>query len=273
MKMRKGLLITFFLFLLAFGCDEPAPIKLPPTTIGGGWILLTGQATIPNNPASVIPVPGITIQGDWQKDFIVEGPLGDPTSFTVISDPPGFKVLFNRRIRAQWKLTWIGGGNPNLPQCPGQFANFDVHNQWDRIPIGCISIIVQTAAGLTVNSFQVIPNPVYTDLPPTTVMVTGQGFNCTYGMPLVQYFDVNGNVSSVMNASNCAADGTWISAPAPPFTGLSSGTYIGIVSNANASGGYDFLATVLMTVVAPIPPPPPPPPDPGCGGNVCLDQP
>ncbi len=235
--------------------------------------MLTGQATIPDNPLSVVLVPGITVKGEWVSDFIYEGPLGDPNTFTTTSVPPGFSTLFNRRIRATWKLTWLGGGIPTLPQCIGSPPlNVDVHNQWQNVSVACISYIIPAGAGLTVNAFTVAPNPVYTDVPPATVTLSGNGFKCTYGMPLVQYFDTNGNVSAATRASACAADGTWISTPTPSLTALVSGTYLGIVSNANVSGGFDFLATVTMAVVAPTPPPPPPPPDPPpcTGGIICM---
>jgi len=88
-------------------------------------------------------------------------------------------------------------------------------------------------------------------------------------MPLIQYFDLNGNLVAQTNADAIAVDGTWMSAPVPDISQLPVGTYVGFLNNANSSGGYDILGSVSLQVV--LPPPPPPPTDP-CPGGICINQ-
>jgi hypothetical protein len=52
-------------------------------------------------------------------------------------------------------------------------------------------------------------------------------------MPTVEYYDPNGNLIRVENATTCAQDGSWISGPAPDLTYCVSGQYTLIVRNAN----------------------------------------
>ena len=70
-------------------------------------------------------------------------------------------------------------------------------------------------------------------------------------MPLVQYVDLSGNLIAQANVTSVASDGSSASAPMPDVSQVVIGSYYGIVYNANASGGFDFLAITSVTVLDP----------------------
>jgi hypothetical protein len=114
------------------------------------------------------------------------------------------------------------------------------------------------------------PNPIATDgSSGSEAIVTGSGFSAQYGMPLLQYFDLNGNFVTQANADAVAADGSWISSPIPDISQLPLGTYVGFMKNANSSGGYDLVGATSVQVVLPRSPPSPPDP---CPTNPCMPQ-
>lgn len=97
------------------------------------------------------------------------------------------------------------------------------------------------------------PHPIYTDgSSGNTATIRGQGFSAQYGMPLIQYVDLGGNLIAQANVTAVAPDGTWASAPMPDVSQVEVGSYSGVISNANANGGYDFLGITSVTVLDPI---------------------
>ena len=169
-----------------------------------------------------------------------------------------------KRAPATWTVKWVGGGNP---LCTGVTAK-------NAVSVGHIEeficFITVVEGGFEDSSFVFSPNPISTDgSSGSQAVITGAGFSSQYGMPLLQYFDLNGNLVTQTNVNTVASDGSWVSAPIPDISQLGFGTYVGILQNANASGGFDFLGSASVQVVPP--PPPPPPPDP-CPTNPCMPQ-
>jgi hypothetical protein len=74
-------------------------------------------------------------------------------------------------------------------------------------------------------------------------------------MPLVRYYDMSGTLLNQANVTSMASDGTWVTAPIPDLTQIVAGSYVGILYNANANGGYDFIGTTSVNVLDPIIPP------------------
>ncbi len=242
------------------GCDEPT---LPPATSGGGFIFQTG---ISENGLPPFLVGGVTISGSWVKDLT--GAQGNPASWTETTNALSLAAVPNGRSPATWNFSWLAGGESG---CAGHTTNGDVDSD-HILTIQCIIIQVNTVTVQTVpGSFNFSPNPLDTTNPPGAVTISGQGFNAQYGMPLVQYFDLNGNLVAQSNAQSIASDGSWIQAPTPDLSQIAAGTYAGFIKNANSSGGWDVVGAAVVTVVTPTPPPPPPDPGP-CSSSPCLVQ-
>ncbi len=129
--------------------------------------------------------------------------------------------------------------------------------------------VIAPVVGLRLTWKKDLTDPIATDRSTgDEAFILGSGFNQQFGMPLLQYFDLNGNLVAQSSADAVAADGSWMSTPVPDISQLSVGTYVGILNNANSAGGYDILGVVSVQVV---PPPPPPPIDP-CPGGRCINQ-
>ncbi|PYT64252.1 MAG: hypothetical protein DMG35_01040 [Acidobacteria bacterium] len=70
----------------------------------------------------------------------------------------------------------------------------------------------------------------------------GTGFSSANGMPLFQYFDLNGTLIAQTNATSVAADGNSAAGPVPSNIGsVPPGFYLGRVSNAAPGGSYTYL--------------------------------
>ncbi len=83
------------------------------------------------------------------------------------------------------------------------------------------------------------PTPVNLQAAPSSGTVSGPGgMSAAYGMPIVEYYDVNGYFTGSVAATYVSPDGTWLQAPQPDLSGTYSGTYTVHVYNADSGGVY-----------------------------------
>lgn len=81
------------------------------------------------------------------------------------------------------------------------------------------------------------PSSVYLPTPPTSGTITGQGFDATYGMPRVEYFDTNsGFLMGSVEATSVNSTGTALDASMPDLSSVYSGTYKVKVTNKTYDG-------------------------------------
>jgi hypothetical protein len=264
--MRKALSLLLVLFVLALSSGCPSGPSLPPSTAGGGFFI---QTLTSFNLAPPVIAPVTQVKGTWVKDQ--PGAQGNPSTFNLTTNSAGVGVSNNGRAPADWKFVWVFS---LVAPCEGQSVTVTVHFVDDDVGLLCsvevVGGVAQSATGNAMADFVFSPNPLVTDgSSGNEAFISGQGFSKQYGMPLLQYFDLNGNLVTQTNADGVAADGSWISAPVPDVSQLPLGAYVGFMSNANASGGYDLVGATSVQVT--LPPPPPPPPDP-CPTNPCMPQ-
>ena len=110
---------------------------------------------------------------------------------------------------------------------------------------GQIIVLFGTSFGFQLSAS---PASVYLPAPPTTGTVTGQGFDATYGMPTVDYFDSNGYLIGTAYASSVASGGASLQANMPDLSYVYSGTYQVKVTNKRYDGYYlNTVGTATMT--------------------------
>jgi hypothetical protein len=91
------------------------------------------------------------------------------------------------------------------------------------------------------------PSSIYLPSPPSTATITGSGFDGTYGMPMVEYFDGNGFLVGSVIASSLSGS-TSLDASVPDLSEAYSGNYQVRVTNKTSSGYYlHRVGTVTMT--------------------------
>lgn len=104
----------------------------------------------------------------------------------------------------------------------------------------CSSAVVVAIinSGLTLTA-----NPSSIDLnnPPSTVTITGQYFDATYGMPRVEYFDGNGFLLGSVFATSVSGGGTSLQANVPDLSAAYSGNYLIRVTNKTYLGYYNHI--------------------------------
>lgn len=261
------LIILSSLILIASSCGPPS---LPPTTSGGGFFIETEFLSATGSIVPV-PVPNVTTGWTWLNDVPGFTAVGDPSSFTNTTNAAAIGVSLNGRVPAMWAVSWIAGGPA---QCVGA-PDDPILGHFQSNPQRATEVICfdRTGSGSgTVRGsqdFTFSPSPLYTDgSSGGTATISGQGFSSQYGMPLLQYYDMSGNLVNQANADAVASDGTWISASVPDLSQLQLGSYVGFLYNKNASGSYTYLGTASVTVLNP-------PPSGGggpCPTNPCMPQ-
>ena len=262
--MRKllALLLTLSMFGLT-GC--PSGPTLPPTTAGGGFFISTFTSF---NLSPPIVAPVVQIKMTWKKDL--PGAVGNAATQNVTTNSAGIGIAGNARVPATWNFKWVFA---LVGPCEGQNLDADAKEVDDDISLVCTTETIggiEQATASVLPDYSFSPNPIATDgSSGSEAFISGSNFSELFGMPLVQYFDLNGNLITQANADAVAPNGTWMSAPVPDISQLPVGTYVGLLSNANPNGGYDVIGSVTVQVVPP--PPPPPPPDP-CPGGICIIQ-
>lgn len=100
---------------------------------------------------------------------------------------------------------------------------------------GSLIVFVGTNFGFALSAS---PASVYLPSPPTTGTITGQGFDATYGMPMVEYFDNNGFLVGTVYATSVSSNGTSLTGYLPDLSNAYSGTYQVKVTNKRADGYY-----------------------------------
>lgn len=92
------------------------------------------------------------------------------------------------------------------------------------------------------------PSSVYLPSPPASGTITGQGFDATYGMPSVDYFDSNGYLVGTAYATSVSGDGMSLQANMPNLSNVYSGTYQVKVVNKTYDGYYlNLVGSATMT--------------------------
>ncbi|HEY6803532.1 MAG TPA: hypothetical protein VI306_08140 [Pyrinomonadaceae bacterium] len=101
----------------------------------------------------------------------------------------------------------------------------------------CSQLVVTVGSNANL-ALSASPTSVYLPSPPTTGTITGQGFDATYGMPSVDYFDSSGFLIGTVYANSVASDGTSLQANLPDLSEIYSGTYQIKVTNKRYDGYY-----------------------------------
>ncbi len=92
------------------------------------------------------------------------------------------------------------------------------------------------------------PASIFLPTPPSSGTINGQGFDGTYGMPQVDYFDGNGFLVGSVNATSVASGGTSLQASLPDLSYVYSGTYLVKVTNKTYAGHYlNIVGAATMT--------------------------
>jgi hypothetical protein len=104
----------------------------------------------------------------------------------------------------------------------------------------CSQIRQRVRFGTNLNlSLAASPSSVDLNSPPTSGTITGQGFDTTYGMPRVDYFDTNtGFLMGSVEATSVNSNGTSLQANLPDLSSVYSGTYQVKVTNKTYDGYY-----------------------------------
>jgi len=115
------------------------------------------------------------------------------------------------------------------------------------------------------------PSSISLDSPPPGVTVAGGGFNATYGMPIVEYYDqYSGVLVASTSAYSVASDGSSLYAYTPDLSQVYSGSYNIIVSNVMADGSRSRVGVAAFDVCCREIIYDPPPDPPSCAeGGIC----
>ena len=253
MNKLTASLLTFMLIGLT-GCPPTTP-TLPPSTSGGGWVL----ETVFIDEAVVSLAPETTATGDWLADS--QGATGSASPFTVTTNEEALAIIADGRAPATWSVTWVS--SLSFPDgCNGQTYTLIIGVVGALAELDCYAIPVEGY----LEPFMFSPSPLYVIGTQPTSTITGQGFSSQYGMPVVQYFNPQGQYVDEMSATSISSNGTQIQAATPNLSGLSPGTYVGIVNNVNANGSYTPLGGTYVLVMSEAPTPPT---NPCPGQKVC----
>lgn len=112
-------------------------------------------------------------------------------------------------------------------------------------PCSSLIWIIVTNANVALSAS---PSSVYLPSPPGTATITGQSFDTTYGMPMVEYFDSSGFMVGSVYANSVSSGGTSLQASMPNLSNAYSGTYQVKVTNKASSGYYsNIVGTASIT--------------------------
>lgn len=177
-----------------------------------------------------------TMSGCWFTDWLnsIFG-TGYCTADSPIPNIP-FVAIYPNPDTGIYRGTIGGTGHGTFPKKSPATGN--VYQCWQ------ITVVLGQRFG-----FSLTASPSSADLtaPPSSVTISGQAMDATYGMPLVEYFDGQGYLIGSINATAVAGDGSWLTAPAPDLSSVYSGTYQIQVTNMTSGGYYlDIVGAATM---------------------------
>ncbi len=240
---------------LMTGCSGGGGSSSPPPTTG---FYVNGVNVFFALDGSLQIAGGTSVQGFWEFDEA--SAQGSTTNFPAQFTSPGayFNVL-NGRVPARWRIFPVGACVATTNPERDVTANSRQNAQ-------CLVVVAFFAAD---------PSSVDLASPPPVVTLTGGGFDATYGMPVIQYFD---QYSGVLVASTSAfavsSDDSLLQANTPDLSSVCTGSYNIVVSNVAADGSTSVVGVAPMDASngscgGGYDPPPDPPP---CGGqNACIE--
>ncbi len=257
-RTRWFLLLVVSAFTCSgFVCNGPT---LPEANPGGGFFVETlYDGEVPGAPAK--PIPFIQFKADWQSEPPPPSvSMGNPAEINDTTGPEALASEPTGRVPATWKFTWespTGAVPPNYYGCLGVNSTGFVPGKTPAGAIAIVQFVCYTTVAPPVflsklsNGFGMSPNPIYSYAPPSTGTVSGSGFSYTYGMPMVQYYSMDGTLVAQETASYVAPDGTSIQIPGFNTSTLAAGTYIGFINNAGANGTWTYAGTGTVQVLTP----------------------
>lgn len=258
--MKKQLIILVLVlgiiaccgFCCGSGCYPPPP---PPPPPGGFTIEAEYECTNEFLQIMVCPEPGLQIGGVYVSDIPGFPAQGDTENFLAYTCEGalccgglGTLCVSGGRFPGKWTFTEYGM-DPNFPNnnpsCYGK--SYTAPFTTSPIPLTCDN----TVAGVTVTALTIDPTVFSTVQPPQSATISGPagGFDPTYGMPLIQYFDSTGTLQAQTYASAVTPDGSALSGPVPDFSSSLSGQYIGTVSNAASDASYNLVGAASVQVI------------------------
>ncbi len=101
----------------------------------------------------------------------------------------------------------------------------------------CSNVVVVQVTNAN-NALSASPSSIDLQNPPATATITGQGFDATYGMPRVEYFDASGFMVGSTLATSVSGGGTSLDCYVPDLGQAYSGTYTIRVTNKAYQGYY-----------------------------------
>ena len=111
----------------------------------------------------------------------------------------------------------------------------------------CSNVVVVQVTNANI-ALTASPSSIDLQSPPSTATITGSGFDATYGMPRIEYFDSSGYLVGSTLASSVSGDGTSLYFYVPDLSSAYSGTYQIRVTNKTYQGYYTaIVGTAYVT--------------------------
>lgn len=248
MRRFCGVVMSLLLVILT-GCG-PKPPKLPETTYGGGWFISTGF--VPQY-GPIVPAPYTTVLGTWVSD-LSNNAAGDPSTFRLTTNDIALGTVDNGRVNANWSLEWVS--STEFPECDNYITSGPIYTAGSIQELNCYVL-----GGIVTepDSITVLPSPIDITNPPQFMQIQGAAFQSTYGWPVVQYYDLQGDFIAQSCATAVSTDQTTITTNTPDFSSLTPGVYATVVNNQASDGTLVYLGigTINIENSAPSPVLPP----------------
>lgn len=237
--MRQiGVPLLCLAVLLATSCSAPTL----PSGGSGGFIIHT--LYMPSGGV-IENAEFVNFNMKWQSDGANAGGSASPIT-NAETDDIGLWASTNGRAPAVWSFTWLNTGG--FSQCAS--AEYNGLN----VTVGKST---ETAVECYYNddiedpaTYAVHPNPLNIPNPPSQVSIQAAigTFTSSYGMPVAQFFDQNGNVAQQQKASSISPNGAYAYFSTPDIDSIGVGTYAGVVSNAGPNGTLVPAISVYETI-------------------------
>jgi len=227
----KRLNLSLFAFALTFMPMAAGCVATNPNLPNPGFTIVTVRI---NSLGIDAPVPGTLVSGYTNRPPALDA-TGTKTSFpqTASSYPSGLVPVRDGVAPAFWALSEHNG------PCAGQTA-FGGVKRGDFNYLTCAQVRLSLP-------FTFSPLRIDAEAASVTWILKGDNMHTTYGMPIVQFYDMNGILVAQTQATAIAGDNSWIEGNSLILQTVPSGVYLVQAWNMTPDGG-EFCGHTTMNV-------------------------
>ena len=253
-KIKMLLLLCLLLFVsLAADCNDEPAVPNP------GFGLIAERIDLRSFIPSMRRLPGAVTDGVLVKEHDTAN--GWVWTWRTVAQHHGGDVVANGIASALYRVTAVA----EWAECTGRIGHFNsIRAKYNHM------VCLLERGHLPGIQLPTLPSAFDSAADAGPFVISGEGFNSTYGMPVIQFTNEYGVLAAQTQAMEVSPEGFWVKGWSGCLSDLPPGHYTVNVFNATADGTGAWVGSSSVEIYNGYQEPPPDP-CPPCGDGPCME--